>query len=325
VYLFSRNKSGIKNGIGDGIRDVIGDVIESVIENVIGGVNGDMIGSVIGFSKETYTISKRYVSHSLHILLDKILNIKLWITSKYNEYFPVKEFILEDVELYFNLDFYKNVKSYFLKYCKNGINMDLMENILEHYNTSHFLKIRDYQNMRLKIKYIYMGKKGILYYSYLPIIERNEERNIPYPPYTEKIVEDYKKDIIHPFYPELPNSKLSIYPFFTMDCKDVKDVLLYKENMNHYLLKYIQQIQSPFYDFGLLYDCPVRLAWVFAENNFDIYNHLRIKFIGFYLNEETMTLEDLEMNVKDIFIMKETRKIIETKNKLLNKYMKIPE
>ena len=254
--------------------------------------------------------------------LDQILYFKLWVMKKYNEYFPVEDFVLESVKLYLNLRLSVDTTYAFSKYCKGKIDLELFDRLLYDYNTSCYLKMRDYENMRLKITYKYKGKEGVLYYTYLPIIERQEERYVPYPPYTEKIMEDFKKDIVLPYYP-YHSSKPILYPFYMMDCKDVKSVLLYKEDVSRKWLKTIQKIQSPLCDFGLLYDCPIRLKWICVENNFDIYNLLSIRYLGYYLNEDTMTLEDLEMVVQDLFLMKEMVSLVQKKSSILNKYMKI--
>jgi hypothetical protein len=136
-------------------------------------------------------------------------------------------------------------------------------------------------------------------------------------------MEDFKKDIVMPYYPH-HDSKPIIYPFFMMDCKDIENVILYKQDITHFMLRIVQKVQSPMCDFGLLYDCPVRLKWIFVENGLELYKEFKVKYMGYYLNEDTMTLEDLEMVVHDIFIIKEMQSVIEKKSKIVDKYIHIP-
>ena len=76
-------------------------------------------------------------------------------------------------------------------------------------------------------------------------------------------------------------------------------------------------IKTPFNDFGILYNSPVKLIWVLVENNIDIndFNKFYLKFESVYINEETYELHEhfIEMtknNLNEYIISNRMKEII---------------
>lgn len=53
-------------------------------------------------------------------------------------------------------------------------------------------------------------------------------------------------------------------------------------------------IKTPFNDYGILYNVPIKLIWFLVENNIDIstFNKFYLKFESVYINEETFELNE---------------------------------
>lgn len=83
---------------------------------------------------------------------------------------------------------------------KSTILIKYQEIILKNYLISKY-SIRIQFNIRLKIFFSYKNINYILYFPYSQNINKEfENYYIPYPPYSEKIIEKYRHDIIEPFH-----------------------------------------------------------------------------------------------------------------------------
>ena len=81
-------------------------------------------------------------------------------------------------------------------------------------------------------------------------------------------------------------------------------------------------IKTPFNDFGILYNCPIKLKWILYENGIDIYSFSKfyLKFLNLYFDEEKMDLNNhfIEFNqdeIDNILISDRMKEILIQKNK----------
>lgn len=220
----------------------------------------------------------------IYNLFDDVLNLKIKITNFIKNYYKHPDFKINKVLLYKNLTEECSVTDYFkynnIKYIDNK----LIENILYENMILYYLN----ENIRLKIFFSY---KNIEYIIYFPYKKNESKKFIPYFPYSEDIIKNYRNDIISPIYIK-NNNKKYFYSLFGMDSKDISYVSI-NNIKNNNLLKYFQMIQTPFNDFGILYDLPVKLEWVLSENNINIeeFNELKIIFTN-YFDEDTFEMKE---------------------------------
>jgi len=251
--------------------------------------------------------------------------LKIYIQNIYNKYIKKvnPDFILESALLYSTLvknhditDYFKNkninkIDKYILLGCFNDNNID----------TSNLDN-----NLRLKLIFFYKDNKYILYYG-LEKIFNNEIDYIPYPPYNEKILNNYRKDIIIPYYTKESNKNL-LYSLFNIDSKDILEIKIdnNQEKLDdNKIINYFQMIKTPFNDFGILYNCPIKLRWILYENGIDIYsfNKFYLKFLNLYFDEEKMDLipHFIEFNqneVDNVLISNRMKEIIIQKKNINN-------
>jgi hypothetical protein len=269
-----------------------------------------------------YVIIKLYDNRIYYInkVLDIYFTIKLYV-KRINKK-KIEEFHLNKVELYINLGSKIDITLYFECNHIDNINKELIERIYKN-KCIHF---EENDDIRLKIYYEYHNEKYIIYYPYKELNKKTIDINyyIPYPPFDNKIIENYRHDIIYPFYNENIKKKL-FYSFFHAECKDILIVKINGEENNE-LKSYFDQIKSPFGDYGLLYNVSVKLRWILIENNIDINNfkEFYFKFLNSYLCEEEMDLKDHELimtnnNLDNFFITERMTKILDEKYRLIQK------
>ena len=148
----------------------------------------------------------------------------------------------------------------------------------------------------MKIYFTYKNINYILYYDFC------NSYSIPYPPYSENILENYKKDIILPKYNKVINKKYFYY-LFMVESKDIYTIKI-NDKINEDLNLYFEMIKTPFNDFGILYASFIKLRWILAENNIDLNNFksFYLKFLNLYLDEENLDLKEhcIEFNKDDL-------------------------
>jgi hypothetical protein len=223
-----------------------------------------------------------------------LFNIKLYTYNTFNVYFSKRhenEFILKKVELYINLKEKYDVTKYFYKN-KNKINIidrDLIKNIYDA-NSFNF----DYNlDIRLKILFIYNQRNYIIYFPYDKLMNKDiNDYYIPYPFFNKNIIEQYRKDIILPYHSK-DNKKKLLYSLFNIESKDISSIEI-NGVKNNLLLEYFYMIQTPFNDFGILYNVPIKLLWILNENNIDIneFQEFKLTYLNMYFDEEEMDLKD---------------------------------
>jgi len=251
----------------------------------------------------------------INIVLDTFVYGKLLLNKLFER--PRDEFVLEKVELYNNLDTKTNVTTYFYinPYLK-VIDRDLIHDICRQYNI--FL-LENNDDIRLKIYFEYNNNKYIIYYPYNQILHNIEEKNyyLPYPMFSKTIIENFKKDIIIPSYIDNIQNKNKFYSLFHIESKDIDIVEINEDPSNKTLREYFHKIRTPFYDYGILYNVPVKLKWILQENNIDLntFDKLYFRFVSMYLCEEEMDLKDHDMlfekeHLDKIFISNRMNKIL---------------
>ena len=300
----------------------------SFLQNIIKVVPFIYANFITNINFVKYSINSIYVydifknrNQYFNNILNNVLNAKIKITNLIKDKFYNKnqKFQLQNAELYTNL-----VDKYsVLYYIKNNnidkIDNDLINKMIEHYN----IKYNDNEDIRLKIYFKYESCNYILYYSY-----KNKFSNklyIPYPPYNEEILDNYRKDIIKPYHIE-GDKKNILYSLFNMESKDIDSISLDCDLFNYdHLIEYIKMIHGPFNDFGLLYNCPIKLKWILSENNIDIdrFKSLTIKFLNMYFDEDKMDLfehkiELTKEKIDEIVISYRMKYILSQKDKFFS-------
>lgn len=265
-----------------------------------------------------YDIYKNRMEY-VNIFLNIILSTKMKITNLINDTFYVKPeiFQLQNAELYINLNDKYNVLDYIKNNNIDKIDDDLITEIIEYYNIKYIINNED---IRLKIYFKYKLHEYILYYSY-----KNNKLYIPYPPYNEEILDNYRKDVIKPYHIE-GDTKNILYSLFNMESKDIDSISLDCDLFNYdHLIEYIKMIHGPFNDFGLLYNCPIKLKWILSENNIDIdrFKSLTIKFLNMYFDEDKMDLfehkiELTKEKIDEIVISDRMKYILSQKDKFFS-------
>lgn len=230
--------------------------------------------------------------------------IKIYVQSIYNKYFKKinPDFILESAILYSTLVKNQNITNYFKN--KNLTKIDKYI-LLECFHDNNIDTSNLDNNVRLKLIFFYKDNKYILYYGGVKVLN-TEIDCIPYPPYNEEILNTYRKDIILPYYTKESNKNL-LYSLFNIDSKDILEIKIdnSQEKLdNNEIINYFKMIKTPFNDFGILYNCPIKLKWILYENNIDIYSFSKfyLKFLNLYFDEEKMDLIEhfIEFNQNEV-------------------------
>lgn len=241
----------------------------------------------------------------INIAIDTLIVLKVKICNLFRKN---NSFILQKVKLYSNLRKNYDVTNYFYKNKIHEINRLTIINIYSFFN----INFNNNEDIRLKIYFKYNNINYIIYFPYHKsklyddINENNNDYYIPYPPYSIDIINNFRNDIIIPLY-TINLKKKYLYSLFNIESKDILSIQInnMNEHMNEHILKYFEMIKTPFNDYGILYNIPVKLIWIIAENYIDIYNFdsFYLKFESMYINEETFELNEhfIQMNNHDLF------------------------
>jgi hypothetical protein len=253
--------------------------------------------------------------------LNSIIDIYIIIKFKINKIlYKNKSFVLKKVLIYTNLKENQDITKYFYKNEKEirTINKSLIVKIYS------FLNIQFDNNIdiRLKIYFKYNDIDYIIYFPYKNFDKYENDINnyyIPYPPYSDIINNNLRNDFILPSYTKQSKKKY-LYSLFNIDSKDILSIEI-NDNYYNNLIKYFEMIKTPFNDYGILYNVPIKLEWVLVENNIDIttFYKFHLKFESLYINEDTFELNEhfIEMTNNNIneFIISDRMKYILFKKK----------
>lgn len=244
-----------------------------------------------------------FIYENRYYLLDKLIIYKINIENYINNIFKKPDFEIKEIWLYTDLKKNYNVKNYFKYNNIVKINTQIIADIYKYFN----IKFLFNNDIRLKIEFYYKNKEYIIYYSlYKLIYDINSENSkfyIPFPPYNEHILNNYRRNIIVPTYEYYTQNK--IYSLFNIESKNIEYIKINNKIItDNTICNYFNKIQTPFNDFGIAYLCPIKLKWVLAENNIEINNfeNFELKFLNMYLNEDTFELMDhyIKLNKENI-------------------------
>lgn len=247
---------------------------------------------------EDYDKIQPIINNFINNVIDTGLSMKLRIQEKIQDiikkYYGEKDdYILTSAYLYTTLTQKYDVTEYlkknrFLSKIDNNIILKLYEQLdIPFYHSN---------DIRIKFSFTYKEIPSILYYSY------NNHNYIPYPPYSDEIMENYRLDIIEPHYLNtIASKKKYFYSLFQMESKDILTIEINNEK-NRKLMEYFQLIQTPFCDFGILYDCAIPLKWILIDNDIEIdtFNDFYLSFINVYIDDETMELKEHFIKINNI-------------------------
>ena len=255
----------------------------------------------------------RYRTFYLETIIDDILIIKIKL---YNKYFKKSDFILQKVLLYSNLKDNCDVTKYFKTNVSNKITRNTIKEIYEYKN----IPLEYNSDIRLKIFFSYKNIDYIIYFPYSKNINKNfEEYYINYPPYSEKIMADYRNDIIPPFHTDFIKKKF-LYSLFSIESKNISTIMINNiDNID--LILYFESLKTPFNDFGILYNVPIKLIWALYENNIDLenINTFELIFLNPYFEEDTCELKVhniklLGDQLNELIITNHMKDILQKKN-----------
>ncbi len=256
------------------------------------------------FKVEMYYYQKRY----LPIPTDDFQITKVELFNHMNNKVDVTYELLNIYNNYLSKSIFKDL---FKKYY---IDIDLDELILE-----------EKTDIRLKIYYEFKGEEFIYYYSLINGLEfknKIENDTIELPLVSIEKMDDYRIDIIYPYYGLNRGMRNSLYGLFSIDCKHIKGVLINGKKVKNEFLDYIEKIKTPYLDFGLVYNSPVKIKWMLIENGYDIEENDNIKieimFLKGYMDDETYEYHEHYFkteNINNYFITDYMLDKIKKKNK----------
>ncbi len=237
-------------------------------------------------------------------------------------------FQLERVELYYNL--YDSVDV--TKDCRNISYID-KELIGRLYEKKRREKIENGgEDIRLKIYYKYDLQEYILYVPYERKIQIETkdgiktDMRIDFPICTKQKLDDFRKDIITPYYPGKENDKdYYFYSLYNMDCKYLKGIYVNGERVEDGM-EYFEKIKTPYYDYGVTQHLPVKISWILKDIGVEMseFKKIRVEFMNFYLDEEIMELKEQAFeteNMEDIFITDYMMCTMIKKNKIYERWI----
>lgn len=253
----------------------------------------------------------KYIKYIMNFILDNILNIKIFINNFYKSCLN-NNFIMTKILLYTDIDNFIDITSFFNNNIISRIDRNLIDVIYKEYGMNN----NKNKDTRLKIYFKFQQIEYIVYFPYEITVDKDlNEYYLPYPIYNKDIMDKMKNDIILPYYKD-EKSKKQFYSLFHIESKDI---LLTCINDIHdkELCKYFNLIKTPFNDFGILYNVPVKLHWILVENNVDIntFDNLYFKFLSVYFCEKEFDIKEHSIimyknDLDKVFISERMKEII---------------
>jgi hypothetical protein len=222
----------------------------------------------------------------INLFFEYKIKLKSWISYLFGIKKTKSVFLLKEALLYIDLEENHDVTKYFNIREIQYLNNKLIEDLYSYKKIYSFMT----DDTRLKITFTYEEKEFILYHRY-------NFNQIPYPPFTKEIMSEYRHNIVSPYYTTKNSDTKLIYLLFAMSSKDIEYVKINGKE-NNYLKEYVEKIQTPFYDFGLLYKMPINLKWLIEENNITDFKELEISFFNMYFDEENLSLRTHVIHMK---------------------------
>ncbi len=271
---------------------------------------------------------KQYLFEKISHLIHQYIEWKVEIEMQLKKILPVSnEMKIKRIELYGGKCMKKrDVTSKLRKiniYDKGVIEYIYLLEYGRHVETSN-----DKKNIRLKIVYTYMGKEYIQYLSYLPVLRyEGGETILKFPWLKKDSMEWYRRDIVEPHFWEI-RGKYILYSLFMVECKNV--VIYIKKRgeemkeMRWIDRDYLEKIKTPYQDFGILMNTPVRMNWILEENGVDgdEVESWKMVYMNDYFDEECMELKKHEKeskNVEDCVVTERVMEIVKRKSGLFGR------
>ena len=294
-------------------------------------------------TSQKYTISKKYVTNFIRNNISANFSD---YSKEAEDFYALHNYKLLKATMYYtlldtNIEQKTDIKVYFDKYNKDitAINEFMFKHLFD------YLKINDadvnYSELRIRLTFLFAEKEYILFVPYyskqyfidksaIDIDNTNTDTQIlytktilPYPPYTNEIMENMKKNIVVPFYENTDNRGTSISKsnktmnlsnFFCMDCCDIEEAYLILEGDNItqklYIKNYMDKIKTPFCDNGSIYNIPIKISWIvkdfmedYKNDEIDenmVFKNIYVKYLNYYLDEENNELDDHIINIENV-------------------------
>ncbi len=270
---------------------------------------------------------KNKVYKNIDIVVSNILYMKIYIQQLrqkiYEKYFMIRGFQIDRILVIDKINKVSTLCNYTIT--TNELTPELYRNILQNthiMNKEYGLITYDsndfhselYKNMIMKIVYLYDEKEYIFIYNYEMACDNVV---LPIPLYDEKIIENFKKDSIAPYYIQ-HNKEASLYSLFHIDCKRIKSVI-YNGLENEDLLNRINQYKGLFNDFGLMYKSKLRVMDILTEMELKYLESLEIEFEAPYFDEITFDIIPHIIRVTkpdDYIISERIQSFLEKRNKI---------
>lgn len=242
---------------------------------------------------DKYCMTKIYIQDKINNNKNIINNLLYKIGYYKNKHF---EYQLLNAYLYTNLSKRINITSFF----NNNYDIDKIDKKLFTYIYEYFnIEYENNNHIRIRFDFMFCNKEYILYVPY------NSKNNIPYPPYTNEIIEKYKNNIVIPIH-HTYNTTYPLYTFLSMNFREIDECKIhYSDGIIINIKDYIKKINTPFNDMGVLYGCNIPILWVCIDNNINInyFKKIYLKYTNYYFNEEKMDLEENIFESSDLNTM----------------------
>jgi len=254
-----------------------------------------------------------YLCSNFYTILNAILEFKIKMNKKFIKFFYGDGFRMTEIYLYTDLTTNYDVSNYIDFFLLKKIDVSIIDDLYEFYN----IKFQNNEHIRLKIIYYFNGDKYISYFPFYKInimngdsMILNKNYHLPLPLFSDSIMENYRKNIVYPAYSKLFNEEQinnnftvnnKIYNLFNRESKNISTLTL-NYIFNKELLNYFKMIKTPFNDYGILYNCPVRLIWILVENNINIsdFKNFYIKYWEQIFDVQNLTLKDHFINIDNL-------------------------
>jgi hypothetical protein len=271
---------------------------------------------------------KQYLFDMISHLIYQYIELKVEIEMQFKKLLPIShEMKINRIELYGGEGMKKkDVTSKLRK--MNIYDKGVFEYIYLLEYGKHIETMNDKKNIRLKIVYTYMGKEYIQYISYVPVLRyEGGEMILKFPWFKKESMEWYRKDIVEPYFWEI-RGKYVLYSLFMVECKNVMFYIKKRgEEMKEMKWKerdYLEKIKTPYQDFGILMNTPIRMSWILEENGVDVdeVESWKMVYVNDYFDEELMELRKHEKeskNVEDCMVTERVMEIVKRKSVLFGR------
>lgn len=268
----------------------------------------------------------------MFMAIEKLIEWKIDFQRKWFPQPIFGEMKIEKIELYNGKE--KELKKDLTKICKNITYYD--QKVIQFYYETFFEeKILNHpspSDIRIRFEYSYHHKKYILYFPYIAGIQMEGIQNDHYlylPWVSKDKMEKYREDLIEPFYKKTIGKYL-FYSLFMMDSKNLGKVKVNGKLVNKEFMEYMEKIRSPYGDYGILWNIPVKIKWMLMENgyNWKEFENMEIEFLEMYFDEATMDLKEHKMkmdHVENYVVTDYMMKKIKEKNEYYQRKIEIYE